>query len=500
MSTIKPYTHQTSTPSKPIKPTLPPYALSLRERTQEKVKKIAFDLLAYMTKEISPSRSRIYNARSVHADRNAFERDRENYFKCKVIGKSRNIAQEDFIRNRDDYKASKQLINEISKFEEASRFKVHESKFNQTSASNGICAGIGIDIAERLLVKGEDIETILLSGEKGATVAAAANQAVYSLIVDESSALAVPALFSVLAHNFIGEHEEHPLNLSYEELLQVRPALFKLDSLTMNILSHSKHSSTNSSFDDVFEAVLDEAKNQLQHSGKHPWLSKNDKGFIIRDMKKFKESVIQNSATEVNERTLDALLSFYPLIVPSTSKIVRKQSILRNASENSLWHKLTVHAGKVFHPVSPYKKIKIKDSASDFDYLRKVVYHHFDLERISLVAKARHIALEPVALHSTLFKNDEEYLKQLKGIDSGLYGLTLITERSGHFITLLKQEDGSFYIMDPNHPQVYAKNFEEANYFLTNILAGYTYREQKRPWQTEDPQYHELNLLRMKAI
>lgn len=540
--------NETIIPKKINKPTTTKtsdFVLSKRERTQEKVKEVFFKILEIVTLDISPSRSRIYGGRSHHALRNRKETKKEKMFGCEVLGNARNIVQEDFLRNKDDYKAAKDLLNVLKK-DENPQFKVRPVKFNQTKANHGICAGIGIDIAVRHLINEEPLDAIIASGEKGASAEAAANQAIYTLLKDvngigykgfseillthfmdvgDLTHDTLPDFTSLAFREMIKNAQEntqknHPLNFQLSDMKDLR-AYDTLFHLTQPHLP-PKVNKDPTALDRAFTKVLAEAKEQLDSKGKHPWLSKNSKIYVIRDLEKFKQSILKNG--DVNEKVLDAILAGYPYSIVGDNYKVKKQSFLRSQSnDDSLWTKFTLKAGKVFGVISPTKTIQIKKHKSDYNYLVERADRFNDIERIAYVAKARGIKIGPRMGFSTAYRDDSSYLKLLELAPAGLYAMNFQVGGGGHFITVQKNEDGTYVIMDPNVPQVKAENFVMARNFMLNLLEGYPPPNLKRPWDREykDPKviskdetksktkilgakkrvtHHEIALYKMEAL
>ena len=421
--------------------------------------------------------------------------------------------------------------------------KVDTTVDPESKISDGICAGIRLDIASDFLIKGKSINAIINSNQKGASAEAAANQAVYDLI-KIPSIKKTTIMLETLDHlekisNSVTENE-----MSSVDVRAVGRALTIVDGqisggdvdyfqFLQKYTSDDKKLNKQSSveFIEVVNTYINEQKNIARNMAKgeqHPFLSRNkNQIWIISDPLKFQEGMLKEINTKFNEN-IDNAQSSDEKIYADKSKDEQIKTLKWTVSILQLKNELE---RQMETQTSAPKEVKLSDRLQSFrteaikvfgklakkdesfsstisdplikHVIAKLIAHDMDDKQYSLTAHARGLELESVEDimgHSAIVSSDDSYLKNFIRLETGVYAIDLMSGDGAHAITYVKEEDGKGYILDPNGPQLRCQTPEHALHLLKKVLTEYEEPVDKSPLYTKGNTDHQLSIKKFKKI
>lgn len=485
-----------------------------------------------ITYPFSRSTSQAFKAKMAHAGFALVNIWAKSYFgedlAIKCMG-TRNVARKEILASKEDYKASLKLL-ELCK-EIKSPNVVVTSDNPESQISDGICAGIRLDIAQRHLVTGESIENIIKSNEKGAPSEAAANQAIYKLL--EAKNPTIKEIFEfALSHLQKASESEGDNRLGKVNFSAVAKMMKVLDNDILNeemVEKFIDYKDGDKSLSNLIsEFIADERFNakKLQNNDKHEFLTKNSSNeWEISNFPKFQKAVekkieekfekdlisITNKPEKLKQKRdidlniLKWTVSFLELKQEYKRLTAQPSPPITESPLNRAWRSLREKALKIFG-----KKTK-KDPFGAFGAISNPLIRHalhgiYNEERDKMaygtVAQARflnQVSVANIMGDSSLHKSDESFLKNLSQLPPGFYAIDLKTSESGHSISYVKEEGGKGYILDPNGFPLACNTPEHAIELLLKLLILYPEPKIKAPISGDNESHHQLVISKLES-
>jgi hypothetical protein len=497
-------------------------------------------IAAGITYPFSNKTSQAFKANMAHAGYELGRIWANSYFgQDLAVESSRNIARKEVLASGKDYEASLELL-EHCKMLDFPTVTIDPSKNPQSQISDGICAGIRLDIAHRHLVKGESIIDIMKSNEKGAPAEAAANQAIYELLGAKEQKID-QVLQSTLSHLEKVSQGQGGHELSKVNVQTVLRTMSNLDT-EIQMSSDFQKFRTETGLDDpiprdttslnysmgrLFTEERTKARD-LEAAGKqHEFLARNPKTkeWEISDFTKFQEAAVK----KINAQFYDALMENpkqHSQLLEKRNQDLNalkwtvgllelKQDVRRSKAQPSVplseskldraWQAIRDKAIKIFGKKTERDKWGSFSAISN-PLLRQTI-SNFYLEELNratygAVATARQLKLVSVADilgDSSLHKGDASFLQNLPKLPAGVYAIDLKTSAVGHAITYIKEEDGKGYILDPNGYALACRDPDHAIELLQKVLSMYDEPKTKAPLSTKNDPNHQLVISRIES-
>lgn len=391
-----------------------------------------------------------------------------------VLGTARNVARTEVIRDRKDYEATMELLDQCDQLTPKEKEQIKATnRLHVTSAiSNGICMGIRLNTAQRYFA-GESVPDIIRSNESGAPAEAAANQALFYAIAQRG----VPRETTIISF----------LNSLNSTQTQNRPDSLKGVSVNAVLEKWGKN-----------REILGNAFIKLKQNGTHPWLAHDPNKkppFLIKDAEALKAEFINDGLTQ-NEATVLASCFIY-LLAPKQQETRLPHTPQPKTEKTSFFSSILGRAQQIFDTKTPKESFddfsNITDPSIRFAMLQTA--KQLQNNREEFVANTRGLTLGDNIDQSSFYDSDRAFLSNTPRLPPGVYAINIETATSIHSITLVKNKDGSAYILDPNHRQLQVTSDEIVD-TLTNLVNTYPQPENKPPHAGDNPHH----LLRIRPI
>ncbi|MDP1835922.1 MAG: hypothetical protein Q8K75_08350 [Chlamydiales bacterium] len=462
--------------------------------------------------------SKMFSAKAVHAQAGTREIVTKQLFGDSVIGHSRNIARREVLKKKEDIQASHDLLNQCAMMKAAdqrgfSAVKVDPSKKFENTLTDGICAGIRLDIAKRHIIDKEQVMSVVESNAKGAPSEAAANQAIYMMLesglTDKDHSI---VLLSSLKEISKAEGGDPRLLADFKS---VDNCLLQIDYASKGRAVEGEGLHTR------IRDTMSEEIQKLNNGESSSYLAKTEGGgHAITDFDAFKKAVQEKMLLEFDK-------------APATSKTgVRAQMNQLAKEEKELNWTIGVmqyryamvtptlekppatETGKFGNAIKALKSTAAaifgrgKKQGTNFSkisdpQIREVIKQLHDNKANDVcygaVAAARGLRLtstESVLGHSCMHKNNESYLQNFSKLEPGFYSVDFFTGDGAHAISYVKEDDGKGYILDPNGHQLRCDSPEHAVEQLTVLLDWYPQPDKKGPFH-KDEAYHGITIQKM---
>jgi hypothetical protein len=469
----------------------------------------------------------------------------KHYFGEDSLGSARNIGRKDILANKEDLLAAQKLLEECKK-KLADQVYIEPDAAPSFSETDGICAGIRLDIAERHLLMGESIGSIIEENKKGASSEAAANQAVYELLrayPESSDVKMTSALNSLIAisksqggnaafhtdFNIVGqalvladdregenfpvlESQYTPINKNKSELLDVIKDVIEAEKQKASQLKDQTGSTEGSWM----------ALRPLGPLGKQIYIIKDPTAFrqaVVSQLNEnFSENIIGKNGLVVDqlihqrEKNMRVLnwttgLLQYKLSLESSPWETAQNTIESGEKkhENKLWNSLQKQASSLFSK-------KTQQTSSAFDaitdpqirYAVQSLYHErMDTTTYHAVAYLRGLKLtsvDKVMGHYSMHPSDASYLSNIPKLPPGVYSVDFDKNPGSHSITYVKVSDQEGYILDPNGFQIKCKDGRNTILQFQKLLAQYPEPKKRGPIYQEGQPDHHLAIQKFDPI
>ncbi len=506
--------------------------------------------------------SKQFEAKAAHSGFDLFKIVADQAFGNENMGRVRNIGKKDVLMNKQDCEAADQLrekCQELKKwnplFKQIDDKSIKE-KVPDSMITDGICAGIRLDIAKKHLIEGQTVEHIIASNEKGASAEAAANQSIYELLkATEDPYQALAGVFKdlkeIAASQGGYELAQVDFDLVGQALVQADDDLSQgiiykqVDFGSFNEL-YQRNDQHPNDLAHLIKDLVNDQKNQVRAAEAKPetastsWMGrKEDKGdnsfWTIKDplafqeaaLKKmnanYKEAIIGKKSTEVlllnkeREKNIKALKWTVALLQHKQGieeNIIK--TVQQNASKNanfssvdsknySLSTKLREQASSIFGKTGPsFTSDSIYDSIADPSIryaIKELGKERKNNIKYQAVAKTRGLELESlkeVMGHYSLHQSNDSYLNNLSKLEVGTYSVNFATGNGGHAITYIKESDEKGYILDPNGIQIKCGDAAETAQQFKKLLGFYEEPDVKSPTYQKGKTDHHLDFQRFK--
>lgn len=392
--------------------------------------------------------SKMFKAKAVHSGFDVARVWAQHYFGEDLVGLSKNISQKEILRNKLDEIAAKELLAEVSAFIESGKVQyafVETEKELDAAITDGICAGIRMDIATKYLQHGETLQNIFSMNKEGASKEASAYQAVY----DNLDAREPPAkhLNNTLQDlKTLSTHGLEILHCNFDEvgtaLIEADPALWNPGGPFQDFTEKYPFAAQRSdSLPAIIRTVVDQ---ELQEKRESEWIIQNaDKQWEIKDVGKFKEAILNQISPDQKELTL---------ALDWTMALLQ----LRKGEPIS-------------HPLIS-------------NIISLVNHDRLDIHREQAIATTQGLELLSVADimgHYSIHSGDNSYLSNLPKLPSGMYSVDFYTGNGGHSISYIKVSNDESYILDPNGFIIRCRDEEHTLLQFRKLLA--LYKEPNNP-------------------
>jgi hypothetical protein len=486
--------------------------------------------------------SKAFKAKAVHSVYDMAEIWAKHYFGKDLIGHSRNIGDRKVLAKKEDFKAANVLLDQCKSLvqnESIRNIKIDPTKNPEASISDGICAGIRLDIAERLLIKRENLADIIESNQKGATAEAAANQAIYQLVSDENKfSAAITNLFDDLRNASKSGIGDPLFQVDFQAvefaLLQADQDLRYSNEPFEYVAIHSQdlqeeNPQTNQEFAKLIRAIVDEAiqqarRNEDEGKSQTEWVDRRngpDSPWTIQKPLEFQQAVLN----KINADYQQKLEGAHPLEIADlnkkrekdiaelkwvTSFLEYKQGLLielkqQNTTSSSpiqkltkWWKSLQNKAIEIFGTAKP-QAIPQYFTISD-PFIRKTMEmvnaDRSDDAKYHLVAQARGLklkSLRDVLGHRTMHATDDSYLRNISKLKAGTYSVNFFTGDGAHALTYIKINEQEGYLLDPNGYQIRCKDPEHTIQQFHKLLALYEEPDTPGIFQIKGQPNHQLD-------
>ena len=358
----------------------------------------------------------------------------KHHFKDSVVGSAANIAKKHTIDNEEDLDAAESLKNICqlvidAKLQESGITTKIKNDSLTGSFTNGICWGIRLDIAKRLL-EGNAIQDVIEENQFGAPANAAANQEIYEKVNIQMSIRCFNALIYASAEEIGRSRRKSENPLFLVDFNQVR----KLHEEFRDLNDHTEN------------AV------KLVSTYKEILLLKINKKFdqLVKDPTKLGEALIEREKELLNLRWAVGIMQLE----------LGNESWSLDCIEDP---EMRFVLGILREKVAAYEKEKIV----------------MEVRGMRLKSTTEQIG------DSSQFPNDRSYLEKINELEPGIYAVDFITGKGAHAITFYKESDDSSFILDPNNFVLHCNRQNEKNPAeeLAKLIALY---EETRSYQ-DDP-------------
>lgn len=456
--------------------------------------------------------SKMFGAKAAHASADLGNISAQILFGSKVVDASRNVANKEVLRNGEDIKASHALVQTLQTLKHSGsdlQVQGDDEEFENT-ISDGICAGISLNIATRHLlgtrseegVETESIEEIIASNREGASADAAANQAIYQMLTASIDAKThINMLMSSLKKS-----SEGIKNSSTEkevDSLFYQADFSSIDRCRYNLVRQFTpgQSYSGEGLGKHVHAFMQNEYQKLQR-GEAACIKNSGGKFVITDYSQFKEGVKAlvkqeanlplSSIQEVEKQTLDRKKEGAEL--EWLIGILQYEDVLLAHSTGSASFSESDHSSAAKGLSGQIGELKKKvlslfgrgrSSQIDFSHISNskigdaISFLHNKRNNYipyNAVARARGLELksvESIMGQSCMYRDNKSFLQNITQLDAGVYALNFATIAGGHAITYVKQGDGKGYILDPNGFQIRHDSPEEGRDQLLTLINGY---------------------------
>lgn len=399
------------------------------------------------------------------------------YFGADAIGKSKNIARLPILTAAEDLEAAKKLKEECEKNSDLVQVQFKDQI--KGLLTDGICWGIKIDNAQQLLIAGKSIEEVIKANEEGASEEAAANQIVLESMSSKLTFNTEKFLtFIIDQFETLKGCPESQGKPFYE--VDFNTVKVKVDELLTKITAGSNR--------ETIEAIYKTDKSRIEAFFQ----------FQILDSNKMIEKLSQDK--EANKDLINELQD-------RISNLKKK----RIEDLNAVKWAFEISQKMLGIEVLPHLDPEIGTIANGVinTLIEKDLRENF-------VANARGIVIKPTFEqmgHYSQFPDDFSYLKNLKNLEAGLYGIDFNLADGGHTITYRKVSDEEGYMLDPNGMQIKCSNPEDTLIKLQKLLNIYPPSKKKekskqstgklaatRPKQHKEPPLRRIVITKLEAI
>lgn len=381
------------------------------------IRKLVYTVLAALLKPSNKKLSHYFKARARRVDTKINTLVMRTVFGEAYKAKAFNILQKPLMKGAQSHPAAVKLKKEVDKVvneHPAIKMAPLDEKSLQHLVLSGLCLGINVDLAEKYLIQGQNLEQISEVAAIGGTLEAEANEAVFGALVALRLDDPIPVLFETFKALSEAKSED---------------GLFDVD------FDHVK---------EVFHQILEEDPLPDQASyiaGFDPPLTP-------------KQIELVNWAF--------ALVEFKGLYT-----LFRDHLRDPNAPDNIVPY--------TFTPSFTMMGQQLSDPVLNDIILGFTVLHCFNRPNLDVLAKAR--GLQIVDVHSKMgfparAANYSKYLTKLHKLDPGFYGVLLNEKNShqAHIISYIKNVDGSGLLIEPNGAQIHSDTPEMAASQIMKLL------------------------------
>lgn len=456
-------------------------------------------------------RSKLFKAKAIHS---AFDLSKiwaKHYFQEDLIGDARNIGKKEVLMNKEDFQASIELLESCRVLHENAQLETIFFKYGESPETlmvNGICAGIRMDIAFRILIEGTPLETIIKENEKGASKEAAANQAVYELISHRETANEM--LENLLMNLKEVAHAEGGCEITQCDFDLVGKALFEMDpELWGNDIFadfSAKYQPSDSNVGHlalIIRKVMEREIDELQStSSQDSWLRQRERGrWEIIDPLKCKEAILNEIMRDFDKQL-------------KSNKNLKKLNLQKEQNIRALnWTVALLQyrqgisqalASRDPPPKDPVEKLhQVISDPLIRDIIKSINVDRWDVIREQAVAMARGLKLTSVndAMgHYSQYPTDAAYLSNLPKLDPGMYSVDIETGKGGHSVSYIKISDDEGYLLDPNGYQVRCRDSEHTILQFQKLFALYKDAANKTVLHEKGEQCHKIRIKKFEPI
>ena len=471
-------------------------------------------------------KSKYFEAKSTHYQMKADELGIKKHFEKVYMHSARNIAQNEILRDKKDYEASMDLLQQYRKLQENdkiifSQIQINDERDPEKTLLDGICYGISVDVAQRYLIGGETIESISESLKKGASAEAAANQAVYQMTISSAEVSWVMIHLIEELHRISKQKDatlEFKVNFTAvaQGVIVANPSLQSYANFFKNFAYPTK---------DIQEAQLmilihNVQKEELANAElkKESYLTYNAKlqGYVLNNLTSFEEKVQAKIDTleipkDEKKRMVHTLkwISAFLALQTEIHAIISKQQTQQEPKEipqsplKKVWIELYQKARSIFKLYKP--KEPENYCATIHDPMRQEVLSSLFKEAKShmpishALCAVRGLKMEStkaILSTSTIYKNDKDYLNNLDQLEEGVYEIDIIVKGGAHTITYIKESEKA-YIIDPNFLTMRLSSKEQTKEELLKLLKQYSPPVKSKIKNHMD---HQLQIYRYQPI
>ena len=455
------------------------------------IKSLWHEFISMLQTPFHPRAAKYSAVKSTHEEQKMLLAwNRALFGKEQVVGEARNIASREVVKNRADFEAGVALLNQCRAQSSLRDVSVNKHATPASARTDGICTGIRMDIAQKFLVEGQDIETIIQANAKGASAEAAANQAVYALLSPPTD---IPTRIQSDIFGSLRTLSHDPA--APIDFIDVGRVLLLFDPEIRAVCLN------NDEIKQQFNTVTPMAlafKSFFSSPAVKKWVDS-------KDIAGFKEAITDaihlhfqdNKQREQALMTLHWTISFlqYKQVL-----VAKERPKLKLDAGHTWFDKLKAHALKLFG--SSKRVPNLADWVKDRQHryiLKSVLNDQHDLHLQNFIASQRALQAKSITdqVGLSFNKNDHDYLQNIIGLSPGFYAVSLQTETGNHAISYIKMEDGSAYILDPNQPQVRARDNAEALALFKTLLSQYS-QPRVRGEMAQKAMYHRLRVFQFE--
>lgn len=396
-----------------------------------------------------------------------FERSR---FGEDLIGNSINLARKEVLESASDKVAAEALVKKCQtalRKETRPLLQLDTSKDPEAAHLDGICGGIHLDIAHSYLIEGVSVRKIMSRNEKGGSAEAAANQALFDLLVYHPG-------FSKEFQNTFASLEELGVAAraaKEEGILNVDFSAVAAILGKFGLQAHERSSEERFPLLEIMDAVLKEESLKKEGS----FLESN--GVTVKDYyaleKRMTEKIIL--ADEGDKGTMLKQLTWV------VGLLQYAQSLNADSTKREILYE------KIKNPVIR-------------GVLAEITQENALGSKMQLLAKVHGMEVASVAKtigKAVTHRSDTTFLQKTNLLKPGVYGIGFRTRETAHIVTYIKHSDEEGYILDPNGLQIRCKDHDHTVAQFTKLLATYAEPQEKGPLHEKGQPYHGLRIAQL---
>lgn len=398
-------------------------------------------------------------------------------------------------------KLSEELLAEIQKNH---RFATASAPSKEL-ITEGICFGIMADIADHHLNHHAEIEPILQSLQKGGS----ANAEIYQGAINSVTATVSRSFIIDNVHNTIDEMKNDPEKstlssllpvLKKEHLTSLRSIIFNLEVIDSkppafmeSIRQNPHYASHLFPANEELEAALmnqsGKSQDEIQNIGLIYLMAKSFEaikeenrsqrtdlynGKDILDFGYAQKKVLQELDAAFNEKMQASAPEDRAFLIKRREQLIGEVKLAAATAEYDA--KGTITTDALLNAVFDNQSLLIRQEAL-----------------LSLRGLKMDPCAEKMGYHMQ-FKDDAQYINNLDKLDPGFYLLSIKTKFGGHAVSLVKEDDGSGYLIDPNNRTLKFSNDKEAKELVNALTSTYSQPETLVPGHP----YHKLAFFKIE--